>query len=76
VPDVALFGGAKGLDHLDAVIETAAAKLRDGGWLVMEFGFGQEDDVRELVQKRPALRVDHLRADLQGLARTIIVQKA
>ena len=75
-PDVALFGGAKGLDHLDAVVETAVAKLRDGGWLVMEFGFGQEDDVRELVQKRPALRVDHVRADLQGLARTIIVQKA
>ena len=74
-PDVALFGGASGLTHLDAVIDAAVAKLRPGGWLVMEFGFGQEDDVRALVDRRPQLRVDHLRADLQGLARTVIIQK-
>jgi release factor glutamine methyltransferase len=75
-PDVALFGGASGLTHLDAVIDAAVAKLRPGGWLVMEFGFGQEDDVRALADRRPQLRVDHLRADLQGLARTVIIQKA
>jgi release factor glutamine methyltransferase len=74
-PDVALFGGATGLNHLDAVIDTAVARLRPGGWLVMEFGFGQEDDVRELIDRRPQMRVDHVRADLQGLARTVIVQR-
>jgi hypothetical protein len=41
----------------------------------MEFGFGQEDEVRELVDCRPALRFDRFRADLQGLARTAIVQR-
>jgi release factor glutamine methyltransferase len=75
-PDVALFGGATGLTHLAAVADAALSRLKPGGWLVMEFGFGQEDDVRELVARRPGLRVDHVRADLQGLARTAIIQKA
>lgn len=73
-PDAALFGGANGLAHLDAVVEAAAQRLHRDGWLVMEFGFGQEDDVRGLVAQRPALRVDHVREDLQGLARTAIIQ--
>ena len=42
----------------------------------MEFGFGQEDEVRELVAGRRALRFDRFRADLQGLARTAIIQKS
>ena len=74
-PDVALFGGVSGLRDIEGVLDTAVAKLRPGGWFVMEFGFGQEDDVRELAAKRPELRVDHLRADLQGLARTAIIQR-
>jgi len=74
-PDVALFGGAAGLRDIEGVLETALAKLRPRGWLVMEFGFGQEDDVRALVEQRPSLRVDHLREDLQGLARTAIIQR-
>src|SRR5688500_12264578 len=74
-PDVALFGGVNGLRDIEGVLDTAVAKLRPGGWFVMEFGFGQEDDVRELAAKRPELRVDRLRADLQGLARTAIIQR-
>jgi release factor glutamine methyltransferase len=74
-PDVALFGGATGLRDIEGVLDTAASKLRSGGWLVMEFGFGQEDDVRERVAAREALRLDRVREDLQGLARTAIVQR-
>ena len=74
-PDIALFGGSTGLRDIDAVMDTAVAKVRRGGWLVMEFGFGQEDDVRTLLGKRPELRLDRVRADLQGLARTAIVQR-
>ena len=40
----------------------------------MEFGFGQEDEVRTLVGDRPGLRVERFRTDLQGLARTAIIQ--
>lgn len=74
-PEVALFGGTAGLRDVEGVLETAVAKLRSHGWLVMEFGFGQEDDVRTLVEARPALRLDRMREDLQGLARTAIIQR-
>jgi release factor glutamine methyltransferase len=74
-PHVALFGGSTGLDHVEAVLSAAVRMLRSDGWLVMEFGFGQEDDVRERAGRHDELRIDHTRADLQGLARTVIIQR-
>jgi release factor glutamine methyltransferase len=73
-PEVALFGGDSGLLHLAGVLDTAIARLRPGGWLVMEFGDGQEDDVRALVAGRPSLRIDHIREDLQGIPRTAVIE--
>ena len=74
-PDVALFGGPDGLRDVAGVLDAAVEKLAPGGWFVMEFGYGQEDDVRRLVEARRALRLDHIRDDLQGIARTAIIQK-
>jgi release factor glutamine methyltransferase len=74
-PDVALFGGPDGLRDVAGVLDAAVEKLTSGGWFVMEFGYGQEDDVRRLVDARGALRLDHIRDDLQGIARTAIIQK-
>ena len=74
-PHVALFGGHSGLQHIDAVLAAASHTLRPGGWLLMEFGFGQEDEVRDLVAQRSNLSVENTRADLQGLARTAIIQR-
>jgi release factor glutamine methyltransferase len=73
-PEVALFGGAEGLRDIAGVLDTAAAKLTPGGRLVMEFGYGQEESVAALVDTRPALRLDHVRADLQDIPRTAIIQ--
>jgi release factor glutamine methyltransferase len=75
-PEVALFGGDSGLRDIEGVLDTAIVKLRPHAWLVMEFGFGQEDQVSDLVAARPGLRLDRFRADLQGLARTAIIQKS
>jgi release factor glutamine methyltransferase len=74
-PDVALFGGVTGLQGVEAVLDAAARTLTSGGWLVMEFGFGQEDDVRRLVAARPSLRVERVRADLQGIPRTAVIRQ-
>jgi release factor glutamine methyltransferase len=74
-PAVALFGGANGLRDLAGVLEATVAKLRLGGWLVMEFGFGQEDDVRGLVERHDDLRLDRVVADLQGLPRTAVITR-
>jgi release factor glutamine methyltransferase len=74
-PEVALFSGDDGLIAVEGVIDTAVEWLNPGGWLVMEFGFGQSDDVARLVAARHALRLDRLRDDLQGIPRTAIIQR-
>ncbi|HEY6362882.1 MAG TPA: peptide chain release factor N(5)-glutamine methyltransferase [Vicinamibacterales bacterium] len=73
-PEVALFGGEDGLRHVEGVLDTAR-KLKPGGWFLMEFGYGQEHDVRGLVAARPHLRLDRIREDLQGIPRTAIMQR-
>ena len=74
-PEVALFGGRDGLLHLEGVLDTAIQKLRPHGWLVMEIGLGQEDDVMPLASRRPGLRLHTTRADLQGITRTLLFQR-
>ncbi|HEY9465320.1 MAG TPA: peptide chain release factor N(5)-glutamine methyltransferase [Vicinamibacterales bacterium] len=74
-PDVALFGGVNGLRDVEGVLDTAVAKLHRGGWLVMEFGYGQESDVQQLVEARPSLRLERVRADLQGIPRTAVIER-
>jgi release factor glutamine methyltransferase len=74
-PDVALFGGPDGLRDIAGVLDAAVQKVKQGGWFVMEFGLGQEDDVRQLVQARPSLQLHRIRDDLQGIARTAVIQR-
>ena len=74
-PDVALFGGADGLRDIGGVLDAAMVRLKPGGWFVMEFGYGQEDDVRALAGARSGLRIEHVREDLQGLPRTVVIQR-
>jgi release factor glutamine methyltransferase len=71
-PHAALFSGADGLSLMRDLLDAAAGRLAPGGVLVVEFGFGQEDDVRSIAA-RAGWRVDRVRADLQGIARTIVL---
>ena len=64
-PDVALFGGTEGLRDIAGVLDAAGAALLPGGWLVMEFGYGQQPEIEMLVQARPALHLERVCADLQ-----------
>jgi release factor glutamine methyltransferase len=74
-PHVALFGGVDGMRDIEGVLEASIGKLRPGGWLIMEFGFGQEDDVRARVARHDDLRLDRVIADLQGLPRTAVITR-
>lgn len=73
-PHVALFGGADGLNGLRSVLDGAGQRLVPGGWVIMEFGDGQDDDVRELVGRYPRYRLLDIKEDLQGIPRTAVVQ--
>jgi release factor glutamine methyltransferase len=74
-PDVALFGGAEGLRDIGGVLDAAAGALAPGGFLVMEFGYGQETGVSALVEARPALQLERVRSDLQEIPRTAIIRR-
>jgi len=74
-PDVALFGGTEGLRDIGGVLAAASASLLPGGWLVMEFGYGQEPGVERLVSMQTALRLHRVQPDLQGIPRTAIIQR-
>lgn len=73
-PEVALFGGMEGLRDIAGVLDAAVDKLTRGSWLVMEFGYGQEEYVEALVAARAALALVRVRHDLQGIPRTAIMQ--
>ena len=74
-PEAALFGhGADGLDEARAILAQAATRLAPGGWLLMEFGYGQGDEVREAASRVPGLRVEMILRDLQGLERTLVAR--
>ncbi len=73
-PHVALFGGADGLTAVSQVLDGAATRLVPGGWLIMEFGLGQDDGVSALITAHPAFRLDRILADLQGIPRTAVAQ--
>ena len=74
-PETAVFGhGADGLDEARRLLAQTPGKLTPGGWLLMEFGFGQGDAVRAAVNAVPELRLVEVLRDLQGHERTLVAR--
>jgi release factor glutamine methyltransferase len=48
-PAAALASGADGLDAIRVIVRGAREHLRNGGWLLLEHGFDQGADVRDLL---------------------------
>jgi release factor glutamine methyltransferase len=69
-PSEAFYGGADGLGLIRRLLAEAKDRLTPGGRLVLEFGDGQEDDVRAATAAA-GWRILNLRHDLQGLARVV-----
>jgi release factor glutamine methyltransferase len=74
-PAHALFAGAEGLDAIRVLLRQSAARLAHGGWLLMEFGFGQADAVRQEVERTAGLRLVEIARDLQGHERMLLAQR-
>jgi release factor glutamine methyltransferase len=68
-PIGALDGGQDGLDVIRRLVPQAAVILRPGGWLMFEFGFGQADGVRRIIEAEPRLALVEIRPDLAGIPR-------
>lgn len=67
-PADALFSGPDGLDDVRSIVGEAPARLRPGGWLVVEHGHDQGSAVRELMELAGLVEVG-TETDLAGLDR-------
>lgn len=65
-PRTALDGGTDGLDLVRALIWSAPRILVPGGWLIMEFGFGQARPIEAIVG-RSRLEMVRVARDLQQI---------
>jgi release factor glutamine methyltransferase len=74
-PPVALFSGGDGLATIRALVAQAADRVKAGGALIFEFGFGQADTVREIITHANAWEIIRLREDLQGIPRTAVLKR-
>ena len=72
-PEVALYSGVDGLMLLARLIADARARLAEGGLFVIEFGLGQEDEIRALALAAGWTSVETI-ADLQGIPRTAVME--
>jgi release factor glutamine methyltransferase len=75
-PSAALFGGSDGLAVVRRLAQHAAPRLKPGGVLIFEFGFGQADSVKEIVSRAPGLGLLDVRSDLQGIPRVAIIERS
>lgn len=50
-PHMALYGGEDGLDFYRAIAENYTSALKPGGYLCLEFGMGQGDDVCRILEE-------------------------
>jgi release factor glutamine methyltransferase len=73
-PETALFAGDDGLAIIRRLVSGSAARLEPGGYLIFEFGDGQEEAVRELISAGDDLRMVDVKHDLQGIARIAIAK--
>lgn len=74
-PHMALFGGAAGLDVMERLFAGAAPHLADGGRLIVEFGFGQLEQVKQLAESAD-WQILRIREDLQSIPRTIVLGRS
>ena len=73
-PPAALFGGATGTEVYARMVPRVVGRLREGGWLVLELGYGMADRVRALFD--PALWQDlTVYPDLQQIPRCLVARK-
>lgn len=74
-PVLALRAGRDGLDVIRRLIAESAAWIRPGGWLLMEFGYGQADRVAALAVSGGFEDVS-IRSDLAGIPRVLAGRRA
>lgn len=74
-PESALFGGEDGLDFYRAMTKLWKSSVKPGGYIAYEFGMGQHDAVKAILEANGFTDVE-LRRDGGGIIRTAAAVKA
>lgn len=73
-PETALFGGADGLDFYRKMIPLWKNSLKNGGYLLFEFGDSQHEEVGKILEENNFKNITFSR-DLQKIVRSVTAQK-
>ena len=74
-PAIALDGGEDGLDYYRKIVSQAPSYLRNGGWLLLETGQGQNGKVSEMMEETGLFAGTDSVRDLSGIGRVVKAQK-
>ncbi|NIS61788.1 MAG: peptide chain release factor N(5)-glutamine methyltransferase [Proteobacteria bacterium] len=74
-PRIALDGGLDGLEFFRRIVTGSGTFLKDGGWLMMEFGEGQGEAVAEMIRNAGYFTPPNIIKDHSGVDRVIRARK-
>lgn len=74
-PGAAIFGGTSGLDFVLKIINDGYGLLEVGGWIVMEIGFGQSEEIKSIVNAHGGYADFSIKKDLAGIDRVISMKR-
>jgi release factor glutamine methyltransferase len=75
-PHPALFAGPSGAEIYEPLIAQAAKRLRRGGWLIVEIGYGALERVRHLLGDSQIWADVRAKNDLAGIPRVVSAERA
>jgi len=74
-PLIALDGGDDGLDFYRRILTEAPHYLKEEGWLLLEVGKGQAEEVSELIERSEGFKKPERVKDLANIERVVKAQK-
>lgn len=74
-PLLALDGGSDGLNYYRRIVAEAPNYLKDGGWLMLEIGFDQGEDLRTIITKEGCYTEPEIIQDLARRDRIVRCRK-
>lgn len=73
-PRIALDGGKDGLDVYREIIRESGDYLKDSGFLILEMGFNQREDIKNMLQNSGNFEIIEVVKDYSNIDRVIVAQ--
>jgi len=74
-PSSALLGGPRGLSFHRELMRAGGARLKGGGWLIMEIGAGQAGEIEKMFRMSRLFDEIRFRADYAGIDRVALARR-